>query len=55
MKELMEHTEISQKSNQHCIKHYDLVTKGTYTTISDKFRHTQFFINYLYPLVQVIV
>ena len=56
MKELMDHAGVSQKSNQPCcIKHYDLVTKGTYNTISDKISNTQFFINYLDPLVHVIV
>ena len=51
MKELMEHAGIAQKSNQPCVHHYDVVTKGAYKTISDKISHTQFFIKYLDPLV----
>ena len=55
MKELMNHAGISQKLNQPCVNQYDLVTKDTYNTISDKKSHTQFFINYLDPLIHVIV
>ncbi len=55
MKELMEHPGIAQKSNQPCVHHYDLCTKGTYKTISNKISHTQFFIQYLDPLVQKIL
>jgi hypothetical protein len=55
MKELMEHTGIAQKSNQPCVHHYDVVTKGTYSTISDKISHTIFFIKYLDPLVKEIL
>ena len=55
MKELMDHKGIAQKSNQPCVHHYDVVTKGTYSTISDKISHTQFFINYLDPLVNEIL
>ena len=55
MKELMDHKGIAQKSNQPCVSHYDLVTKGTYETISNKISHTQFFIKYLDPLVQEIL
>ena len=55
MKELMEHRGIAQKSNLPCVHHYDVVTKGTYKTISDKISHTQFFIKYLDPLVQEIL
>jgi len=55
MKELMEHPGIAQKSNQPCVHHYDLSTKGTYETISNKISHTQFFIKYLDPLVQEIL
>ena len=55
MKELMEHPGIAQKSNQPCVHHYDLCTKGTYETISNKISHTQFFIKYLDPLVKEIL
>ena len=55
MKELMEHPGIAQKSNQPCVHHYDLSTKGTYETISNKISHTQFFIKYLDPLVKEIL
>ena len=55
MKELMNHAVISQKSNQPCVNHFDLVTKGKYDTISDKISHTQFFIKYLDPLVKEIL
>ena len=51
----MDHKGIAQKSNQPCVKHYDLVTKGTYTTISEKISHTQFFIKYSDPLVNEIL
>ena len=51
----MNHVGISQKSDQPCVNHYDLVTKGIYATISDKISHSKFFINYLDPLVHVIV
>ena len=54
MKELMDHKGIAQKSNQPCVHHYDLCTKGTYTTISEKIGHTQFLIKYLDPLVNEI-
>ena len=47
MKKLMDDASIAQKPNQPCVKHYDLVTNGTYNTISNKISHTQFFINYL--------
>ena len=50
MKELM-----NQKSKQPCVHHYDLFTKGTYATICDKISHTQFFIKYLDPLINVIL
>ena len=49
MQELMSHAGNSQKSNQPCVKHYDLVTKGTYAHITEKLSHTQFFINCLDP------
>ena len=55
MKELMDHKGIAQKSNQPFVHHYDLCTKGTYETISDKISHTQFFIKYLNPLVHEIL
>jgi len=55
MKELMDHKGIAQKSNQPCVHHYDLSTKGTYETISNKISHTQFFIKYLDPLVKEIL
>ena len=55
MKELMEHAGIAQKSYQPCVSHYDVVTKGTYSTISDKISHTNSFINYLDPLVKEIL
>ena len=55
MKALMEHKGIAQKSIQPCIHHYDLCTKGTYVTISNKISHTIFFIKYLNPLVQEIL
>ena len=55
MKELMDHSGIAQKSYQPCVKHYDVVTKGTYSTISDKISHTKFFIKYLDPLLQKIL
>ena len=52
MKELMNHKGIAQKSNQPCVHHYDVVTKGTYSTISDKISHTQFYKKFLNPLVR---
>ena len=55
MKKLMDHEGIAQKSKQPCVKHCDLVTKGTYTTIYEKNSHTQFFIKYLDPLVNEIL
>ena len=55
MKQLMKHPGIAQKSNQPCVSHYDVVTKGTYSTISDKISHTQFFKKFLDPLVQEIL
>ena len=54
MKKLMDHKGIAQKSNQPCVHHYDLSTKGTYETKSTKISHTQFFIKYLDPLVQEV-
>jgi hypothetical protein len=54
MKQLMKHPGIAQKSNQPCVSHYDVVTKGTYSTISDKISHTQFFKKFLDPLVQEV-
>ena len=55
MKQLMKHPGIAQKSNQPCVSHYDVVTKGTYSTTSDKISHTQFFKKFLDPLVQETV
>jgi len=55
MKELMDHKGIAQKSNQPCVHHYDLSTKGTYETITNKISHTLFFSKYLNPLVQKIL
>ena len=54
MKKLMKHPGIAQKSNQPCVHHYDVVTKGTYTTISNKISHTQFYKKVLNPLVQEV-
>ena len=54
MKELMDHKGIAQKSYQPCISHYDVVTKGTYETISNKISHTDFFKKFLNPLVQEV-
>ena len=56
MKELMEHRGIAQKSNLPCpcVHHYDVVTKGTYRTISDKISHTQFYKKFLNQLVQEV-
>ena len=54
MKELMKYPGIAQKSNQPCVHHYDVVTKGTYSTISDKISHTQFYKKFLNPLVQEV-
>ena len=51
----MDHAGISQKSNQPCVNHYDLVTNGTYDTISENISHTQIFMDYLDNLVHVIV
>ena len=52
MKELMDHKGIAQ-TKQPVVR--DVVTKGTYTTICENISHTQFFIKFIGPLVNVIL
>ena len=54
MQERMNNPEIAGSSSQPCVRSYDVVTKGTFTTISKNF-NTIFFNKYLSPLVNCLL
>ena len=54
MQERMNNPEIAGSSSQPCVRSYDVVTKGTFTTISKNF-NTIFFNKYLSPSVNCLL
>ena len=51
MQECMNNPEMAGSSSQPCVRSYDVVTKGRFSTISKKISNTIFFNKYLSPLV----
>ena len=51
----MNSPEIAGQSSQPWVRSYNVVTKGKFSTISNKFSNTIFFNKYLSPLVNCLL
>ena len=55
MQERMNNPEIAGSSSHPCVRSYDVVTNGMFSTISNKLSNTIFFNKYLSPLVHCLL